>query len=703
MDEAAKQPEPKPEAENQEFDRNLTLRQSWKTALQIQGEADSGTDLIQDETGRQLGSQLIELCCGLLDDDNLQTAQFFLFNSASLKSKKQEQQLFPSKILDRSFFKSRGGLLWSNQDQGQETAAYSTTNSENGESGIQAFVKDFTDHLQALDKKLQDQPSNEDAESVKELSMLALTHASTEFKEEMRQLTRESKPFKLAADSVQRAFALETPAPGEPEANTSQPPPTVSPVLQAYCASVLNRLESTERLGVAKSARIFEKYLADPESTPSPLNLKQILGNKPPNSFPELHHLPSEEFVTLAGSDLPDQEGGREFLHLLSRVSRKINLEKRELARLETLSQYHCNQLFEVREDDTEMAPVKSRVTTRPLMSAYRQVRSQLKELGILGGNGRHAFGWYSVPRVTEAFLVGQFENLSVTGILPLGTDQDPWSQEHSDLQMEYNLAKVQRQFYEPPLISTAASAFVYLSWEIASLGVATESIKLESSDEEKAALTLSFEYPPEEAENVPSSRTLSYQMADIEGTRPKDLVLPVETDPVMFESSDSDLPTALFFVGESIVKELPLYQRFSYGKNIVLYVLETCLAPKPRKEKQPPPAKKAPEQPKPEVKTPQAKTKDQQVTEMPRVAMDLLKEDESLRILQQESLAFTKDVLERIATDRKVAGKQRRNFRRLHRQLRHREGRGFSNRLEGQFISKLAQLSKLFDSSEEN
>ena len=137
------------------------------------------------------------------------------------------------------------------------------------------------------------------------------------------------------------------------------------------------------------------------------------------------------------------------------------------------------------------MEPVQQCAATRQLMSSYRQVRAHLKELKILGSHCQHYFGWYSIPRVMEAFLIGECESLEVTGVLPVAVSHDPWSEAFSDLRMEYRLAKVQRNFYEPPLTSIVASAYLYLAWEIEGLGVARESIQLEQSDEDAGNLTL--------------------------------------------------------------------------------------------------------------------------------------------------------------------------------------------------------------------
>ena len=161
--------------------------------------------------------------------------------------------------------------------------------------------------------------------------------------------------------------------------------------------------------------------------------------------------------------------------------------------------------------------------------------------------------------------------------------------------------------------------------------------------------------------------------------------------------------------MGDNVVKELPLYHRYSFGKNVALYVLETKVVPKVRKERKEriKPAERASKKVvvEKEVKveeTPQPPA-EPELTGIAKIASDLLKADSELRVLRQDSLAWTREVLERIAADQKVAGKQRRNFRRLHHQLKHREGRGFSNRLEGEFVTNLANLSRQFDSESES
>lgn len=365
------------------------------------------------------------------------------------------------------------------------------------------------------------------------------------------------------------------------------------------------------------------------------------------------------------------------------------------------------------------MEPVKHQAATRSMLLAYRQVRTHLKELGILGQRGQYSFGWYSTPRVFEAFFIGQCKELAVTGILPPGSGQDPWSEAWDDLQMEYSLAKIKPQFYEPPLFSAAASALVFLSWEIASLGVPRNSIQIEKSDETAGTLSLSFDYPPAGSGKKANRCRLTYTMADIEVSQRKDLALPDKTDPVLFhafgESAESehsggkpdDLPAAMLFVGEGVVKDFPFYQRFSYGENLILYVLETQIAPKIRKEH----LKEDKNGKKPEKKAPPTKETaplgiqpaKPEKTGMAKTAEDLLKADQTLGVLRQESFAWTMEVLQRIASGKKVAGKQRRNFRRLHHQLRHQKVRGFSNRLEGEFIARLANLSKQFDAENES
>ena len=163
-------------------------------------------------------------------------------------------------------------------------------------------------------------------------------------------------------------------------------------------------------------------------------------------------------------------------------------------------------------------------------------------------------------------------------------------------------------------------------------------------------------------------------------------------------------MPAALLFVGDNVVKELPLYNRFSYGKNVALYILESKIAPKVRKERtkfteraaKKAAAKAAAIEEIVEVLPPEPV--EPELTGIAKVAADLLKADKDLNVLSQDTLDWTKEVLEKIAADQKVTGKLRRNFRRLHNQLKHRSGRGFSNRLEGDFMNNLAGLSRQFD-----
>ena len=250
------------------------------------------------------------------------------------------------------------------------------------------------------------------------------------------------------------------------------------------------------------------------------------------------------------------------------------------------------------------MEPVSARAATRQMMASYRQVRSQLEEVKIKVAHGRHAFGWYSIPRVMEAFLIGGFETLDITGVLPPGAASDPRDPSLSDLRMEYFLAKVESWYQEPPIIASHSSAYVYLFWEIAALGVDPGSIRIESSDEKAGTMALSFDLPGGGGE--PRTRTIRYSMADIEGTRKAGLAFPNETDPIVFEAEGDALPSALLFIGESVIKQLPDYQRMSFGNRISLYILENRMqkervaAPKSRKaekKKEPPPPPQAREE----------------------------------------------------------------------------------------------------------
>ena len=381
---------------------------------------------------------------------------------------------------------------------------------------------------------------------------------------------------------------------------------------------------------------------------------------------------------------------------LFVRISEELNIGWREPARLDTLSQLHTTQVFQVKEDEEDMEPVSARAATRQMMASYRQVRSQLEEVKIKVAHGRHAFGWYSIPRVMEAFLIGGFETLDITGVLPPGAASDPRDPSLSDLRMEYFLAKVESWYQEPPIIASHSSAYVYLFWEIAALGVDPGSIRIESSDEKAGTMALSFDLPGGGGE--PRTRTIRYSMADIEGTRKAGLAFPNETDPIVFEAEGDALPSALLFIGESVIKQLPDYQRMSFGNRISLYILENRMqkervaAPKSRKaekKKEPPPP------PQPEKKEP--------VLETPlQIAKALIGQERSMGILKQNSLEWSLEAIEKIATGKKVTGKLRRNFKRLHNQLRHREERGYSNRLEGQFMGLLSKLSRQFDSEEE-
>ncbi len=680
--------------------RDACLRQLWKTVLLVQGHVDSSGGAAGDEEGRALAVRLFRLCRELLEGDNLKFAQGLLVRCASLKTRKKEQHLFPARILDKCFFKSRTGTFRSHQNYSEDAASYAGEQDSKG--GAKQFAEDFSAHLKCLEEAFAGAAGEENSQAVHELALCALAHVVSVFQEDVRRLFRESKPFEIAARAVLRAFegALECGA-SSASAGLGEGLPCRS-VLQAYCGSVLNRLESIERLGPAKSAKIFNKYLTSLGQANSELSLETILGRHSPNSFPELHHLPVGEFAALTADSASGREG-EIFLGLLSRISLETILRARELLRLNTFSILHSNKVFQVKEGENDMAPVKHQVATRLLLAAYRQVRTHLNELGILGQRGRHYFGWYSVPRVFEAFFIGRCRALSVTGILPPGADRDPWSEDLADLRMEYCLAKIERRFYEPPLYSAAASAFVFLSWEIASLGVTREAIQVDAVDEAAGTLALSFDYTPADSEEKPIRCSLAYTMGDIERAQCKNLALPDKTDPVMFDVSEElALPSALLFVGEGIVKELPRYQRFNYGKNLILYVQAAKIAPKVRKER-PKPGKKPDEKLAAKKAAPGSSPVKPEQTEIAKMAAALLEADRTLKVLRQETLAWTREVLERIAADRKVAGKQRRNFRRLHHQLRHQKGRGFSNRLEGEFIAGLANLSKQFDTESES
>lgn len=692
------------------------LRRLWKTALLAQGGLGAGCE--KDAQGQALGKRLARLCRELLKSGNLKFARSLILRAASLHSQKKEQHLFPSKILSKCFFKSRSGTLRPHQNPGEEIASYSKADSEGNREGTNQFVEDFSAHLAVLEESL-DAASvgKETSEAVRELALYVLTHASSVFQEDVQRLAREYKPFEVAARAVLLTFREG----GEggfafPPSSDSKQKIPCSSVLQAYCASVLNRLESIERLGSTKSAKIFNKYLI--RQSDSKISLEKILGRHSSNSFPELHNLPAGEFAALT-ADAASEREGEFFLALLSQISRKTALKSRELLRLNALSVLRSGRSFQIKKEEEDIEPVRHRAATRSMLVAYRQVRTHLNELGLLGQRGQYSFGWYSIPRIFEAFFIGQCKELAVTGILPPGSGQDPWSETWDDLQMEHSLTKIEPQFYEPPLFSAAASALVFFSWEIASLGVSRNSIQIEKADETAGTLSLSFDYPPAGSDKKTNRCRLSYTMADIESSQRKDLALPDKTDPLLFhafeENAESepsgekaDLPAAMLFMGEGVVKDFPCYQRFSYGENLILYVLETQTAPKTRKErpKEDKPGKK------PEKKASPAKETDVPSntqpakpgkTGMAKTAEDLLQADQALGILRQESFAGTMEVLQRIASDKKIAGKQRRNFRRLYNQLRHQKDRGFSNRLEGDFIARLANLSRQFDAENES
>ena len=674
----------------------IKLRKLWKIGLLVQARVDSRLAVLDDEAGRRIASDLVDLATELLQSDDLKYAQALLVRGASLKSKKQDQQLFPSVILNKCFFKSRGGTLRSGHGYGEDAASYAATDSGEAGSGTKQFGQDLADHLGTLKRGFTEEPVKDHGKAIEELALYSLSHVTSVFKDDVRRVARESKPFEIAARAVWQAFEK---GPGLDQVGDE------SGVLQSYCGSVLNRLELQEKLGAAKSAKIFNKYLAGLDKDRVGFSLEKATKGQSLQSFPELHHMPVHEFTTLAGgSGTPAED--RAFLDLMSDVGREITLTSRELSRFDAYTNLHFSQEFQIKEDEERMEPVQQCAATRQLMSSYRQVRAHLKELKILGSHCQHYFGWYSIPRVMEAFLIGECESLEVTGVLPVAVSHDPWSEAFSDLRMEYRLAKVQSNFYEPPLTSIVASAYLYLAWEIEGLGVARESIQLEQSDEDAGTLTLSFEYANRETPDQPIRRTVIYRTADIFSVQPSDLTLPTETDPVLFQCPEGDLPAALLFVGDNVVKELPLYHRYSFGKNVALYVLETKVVPKVRKERIKP-AERASKKVvvEKEVKveeTPQPPA-EPELTGIAKIASDLLKADSELRVLRQDSLAWTREVLERIAADQKVAGKQRRNFRRLHHQLKHREGRGFSNRLEGEFVTNLANLSRQFDSESES
>lgn len=691
------------------------LRQLWKTALLAQQEGNAGCEEDAQE-GRALGKRLTRLCRELLKSGNLKFARNLLLQAASLHSQKKEQHLFPSKILNKCFFKSRSGTLRPYQNPGEEIASYSKADSEGNREGTNQFVEDFSAHLAVLEESLDAAPvGKETNEAVRELALYVLTYASSVFQEDVHRLARDYKPFEVAARAILLTFEEgATSGSASPSSDSGKNLPCSS-VLQAYCASVLNRLESIERLGSAKSAKIFNKYLI--RQSNSKISLEKILDQHSPNSFPDLHHLPSGEFAALTADAASDREG-EFFLALLSQISRETALKSRELLRLNALSVLRSGRSFQIKKEEEDMEPVNQRVATRSMLIAYRQVRTRLKELGLLGQRGQYSFGWYSIPRIFEAFFIGQCKELAVTGILPPGSGQDPWSETWDDLQMEHSLTKIEPQFYEPPLLSAAASALIFFSWEIASLGVPRNSIQIEKADEAAGTLSLSFDYPPAGSDKKTNRCRLTYTMADIESSQRKDLALPDKTDPVLFHAFEenaenehseekTDLPAAMLFVGEGVVKDFPFYQRFSYGENLILYLLETQIDPKVQKES----LKKDENGKKPERKVtatketapPSAEPAKPEKTGMAKTAEDLLQADQTLGILRQESFAWTMEVLQRIASGKKIAGKQRRNFRRLHNQLRHQKDRGFSNRLEGDFIARLANLSKQFDTENES
>ena len=687
------------------------LRQLWKTALLAQERLDAGRQ--EDAQGQALGKRLARLCRELLESGNLKFARSLILRGASLHSQRKEQHLFPAKILKQCFFKTRSGTLRPHQNPGEEVASYSKADSDGSQAGAKRFVEDFSAHLATLEESLAAAPvGKENSEAVRELALYVLTHASSVFQEDVHRLAREYKPFEVAARAVLLAFGEGGEGGSASQSAGAKRNLPCSSVLRAYCASVLNRLESIERLGAVKSAKIFNKYLI--RQSNSKISLEKILGQHSPDSFPDLHHLPAGEFAALTADAASDREG-EFFLALLSQISRETALRSRELLRLSALSVLRSGRGFQIKKEEEDMEPVKRRAATRSLLIAYRQVRTHLKELGILGQRGQYSFGWYSIPRIFEALFMGQCKELAVTGILPPGSDQNPWSEDWDDLQMEYSLAKIKPQFYEPPLFSAAASALVFFSWEIASLGIPRDSIQIEEADETAGTLSLSFDYPPAGSDKKTNRCRLTYTMADIESSQRKDLALPDKTDPVLFHAfgegehsgGKSALPAAMLFVGEGVVKDFPFYQRFSYGENLILYVLETQIASKARKERPKQDGNGKKTEPKAtaakETDSPKSEPIQPEKTGMAKMAENLLETDQTLGVLRQESFAWAMEVLQRIAAGKKVAGKQRRNFRRLHHQLRHQKERGFSNRLEGEFIARLANLSQQFDVENES
>ena len=235
------------------------LRQLWKTALLAQQEGNAGCEEDAQE-GRALGKRLTRLCRELLKSGNLKFARNLLLQAASLHSQKKEQHLFPSKILNKCFFKSRSGTLRPYQNPGEEIASYSKADSEGNREGTNQFVEDFSAHLAVLEESLDAAPvGKETNEAVRELALYVLTHASSVFQEDVHRLAREYKPFEVAARAILLTFEEgATSGSASPSSDSGKNLPCSS-VLQAYCASVLNRLESIERLGSAQVRQDFQQ------------------------------------------------------------------------------------------------------------------------------------------------------------------------------------------------------------------------------------------------------------------------------------------------------------------------------------------------------------------------------------------------------------------------------------------------------------
>ena len=146
------------------------LRQLWKTALLAQGRLGAGRE--KDAQGQALGKRLTRLCRELLESGNLKFARNLILRAASLHSQKKEQHLFPSKILNKCFFKSRSGTLRPHQNLGEEVASYSQADSEGNRVGTNQFVEDFSAHLVVLEESLAAAPvGKETSEAVRELAL----------------------------------------------------------------------------------------------------------------------------------------------------------------------------------------------------------------------------------------------------------------------------------------------------------------------------------------------------------------------------------------------------------------------------------------------------------------------------------------------------------------------------------------------------